>query len=155
MQQKTVAGPLDAANAVVQTEIEARLARHAQALAQGDVEACLQLYTADAIVRPANMEPVRGHEALREFFSRWFGAMRIHNAKYTTDELEVAGDSAYQIGRYEGEVHANGQAGAFSDRGSFSIVWKRQPDGGWKYHRGIFNSSLPPDPATSSKGRTE
>ena len=59
-------------NDVVRKEIEERLAGHSDAHARLDLEAALQLYAEDAVVRPANMEPVRGHSALRLFFIRSF-----------------------------------------------------------------------------------
>lgn len=142
----------DAGVPEVQAEITKRLESHAAALARGDVEAALDLYAVEAVVRPANMEPVRGREALRQFFTRWFAAMTVKDGAYTTEELDVHGDTAYQAGTYRGVMHPHGQPG-IQDRGSFVIVWKRQRDGSWKYHRGIFNSSLPVDPNTASKGQ--
>jgi len=130
------------APATVRTEIDSLLARHAVALAAGNVDEALRLYADDAIVRPANMEPVSGKAALRTFFTQWFAAMAIKDGKYTTVELDVHGDTAYQIGTYSATVKPVGEA-EVRDRGSFAVVWKRQPDGSWRYHRGIFNSSLP------------
>ena len=138
--------------AEVQREIARRLENHAAALSRGDVEAALELYAPDAIVRPANMEPVRGHGSLRDFFTRWFAAMTLRDGVYATEELDVHGDTAYQLGTYRAVMEAHGQPGA-PDRGSFTIVWKRQPDGSWRYHRGIFNSSLPVERSTASKGQ--
>jgi ketosteroid isomerase-like protein len=132
-------------------EITQRLQQHAVALGRGDVDLALQLYAPEAIVRPANMDPVRGLEALREFFTRWFAAMTVKDGAYATDEFDVHGDTAYQIGTYRGISQPHGQQG-IPDRGSFMIVWQRQPDGSWKYHRGIFNSSLPVDRTITSKG---
>lgn len=128
--------------AEIREEITRRLERHAQALSRGDVEAALQLYASDAIVRPANMDPVGGEAGLREFFTRWFAAMAIKEVAYTTEELRVHGDMAYQIGTYRGTLEMPGQRSVV-DRGSFMIVWQHQPGGSWKYKRGIFNSSLP------------
>ena len=136
----------------VQAEITKRLAYHAAALGRGDVEAALELYTTDAVVRPANMEPVRGRDALREFFTRWFAAMTVKDGGYATEELDVHGDRAYQIGTYRGVSQPHGQQ-AVPDRGSFMIIWARQGDGSWRYYRGIFNSSLPADRTISSKGQ--
>lgn len=130
--------------AAVQSEIERRLARHAEGLGTMDVDGCLELYTDDAVVRPANMEAVRGQEQLRDFFTQWFAAMSIQDAVYTSEELEVYEDRAYQIGTYSGTSVPH-EGDPMPDRGSFHIVWKREPDGSWRYHRGIFNSSLPVD----------
>jgi uncharacterized protein (TIGR02246 family) len=137
--------------ASVRTEVEARLARHAAAVGAHDVSAALDLYAEDAIVRPANMEPVRGKTALKDFFTGWFAAMTIKDASYATDELDVVGDRALHIGTYKGTVVIPG-APPIQDRGNYTIIWKRQADGSWRYHRGIFNSTLPPaNPAARKK----
>ena len=105
----------------VRKEIERRLALHAEAHASQDLERALQLYTKDAVVRPANMEPVSGHSQLRQFFSKWWSAMTIEEIRYTTVELHVHGIAAYQIGTYEGVQKPHGQESKV-DRGSFMIV---------------------------------
>src|SRR5688500_6006972 len=88
--------------AKVRAEAEARLARHAAAVANQDVSAALELYTDDAVVRAANMDPVRGKASLRGFFTAWFAAMTLKDAGYTTEEFELCGDKAIQIGAYKG-----------------------------------------------------
>jgi len=143
-------GPED--TEAVREEISQRLVRHAGALSRGDVDSALQLYAEQAVVRPANMEPVRGHNAIRQFFTQWFAAMSLKDGAYTTEEFDVYDDKAYQIGTYKAVQQPHGQAGV-PDRGSFMIVWKRQVDGAWKYHHGIFNSSLPVAETIISKGQ--
>lgn len=127
----------------VQTEIEDRLKRHLDAVSRGDANGALQVFADDAIVRPANVEPIRGVAALREFFERTFAAMTVGAANFFTEELYLYESQAFQFGTYDFRVaHHGGDRDA--QRGSFAIVWKRQRDGTWRYHRGIMNSSLPP-----------
>ena len=52
----------------IRAELELKLAQHADAHARQDLETALDLYTEDAVVRPANMDPVQGHAALGQFF---------------------------------------------------------------------------------------
>jgi ketosteroid isomerase-like protein len=147
----TSASALAAADlAKVRAEVESRLARHAVALANQDVDGALELYAEDAVVRPANMDPVRGKAALRGFFGAWFSAMAVKDGAYTTEEFDLWGDKAIQIGTYRGDVHVPG-APVVVDRGSFTIVWRRQGDGSWRYQRGIFNSSLPANQTVTRK----
>ena len=98
------------------------------------------------------MEPVRGRDALRVFFTRWFAAMTVSDGAYVTEELDVHGDAAYQVGTYRGVLQPHGQEGV-EDRGSFMIIWKRQGNGSWRYHRGIFNSSPPGSRTITGKGQ--
>ena len=93
----------------VRAELELKLARHADAHARQDLETALDLYTEDAIVRPANMDAVHGHAGLRQFFSNWWTAMEVQSAEYTTLELDVHGESAYHIGTYTGVQTASGR----------------------------------------------
>jgi hypothetical protein len=37
--------------------------------------------------------------------------------------------------------------------GKYIVIWKRQPTGGWKIHRDIFNSDVPPAQASTSRKR--
>ncbi len=134
----------------LRADIEGRLARHGAALARGDVAAALSLYADDVIARPANMEPVRGKENLRGFFTQWFAAMKMRDYVYATEEFEVFGGKALHIGTYKGTIQLPGAA-PVADRGSFTVIWKRQSDGSWLYHRGIFNSSLPANQTVTEK----
>lgn len=136
----------------VREEITKNLSGHADALARQDLDTVLDLYTEDAIVRPANMEPVHGHAELRSLFTNWWAAMAVKETEYSTEELDVHGDNAYQIGTYKTVLQLVGESTAVPDRGSFMVVWKRREDGSWKYHRGIFNSSLPATETITSKG---
>lgn len=124
----------------VQAEIEHRLKLHFDALARGDADAALQLFAPDAIVRPANLESLRGTAALREFFERSFAAMTVAEVRYFTEELYLYDSQAFHFGTYEFNTTPAG-GGRVTQRGGFAIVWKRQRDGSWRYHRGIMNSS--------------
>ena len=106
----------------IRREIEERLARHADAHARQDLDTAPQLYTHDAVVRPANMGPVRGHAELRTFFANWCAAMMVKEVAYSTEELDVHGDTAYHIGAYTGVQQPHGQARTF-DRGRLHDRW--------------------------------
>ena len=124
----------------VQAEIEERLKHHAEALSQRDTDGALQLFAPDAVMRPANLEPLHGTTALREFFERTFAAMTIGEGRFFTEELYLYDSLAFHFGSYEFTVPRLGRDGR-AERGGFAIVWRRQRDGSWRYHRGILNSS--------------
>ena len=134
-----------AAVSTVQTEIEERLRSHADALSRCDMDAALELFSNDAVVKLANSDPLRGTQELRQFFERLFAAMHISGGKFFTEELYLYDVIAFHFGTYKfttarpSEVH---------ERGAFAIVWRKQRDGSWRYHRGILNSSLPRIPWT-------
>ena len=125
--------------AAVQAEIEERLKEHAEALARRDTEGALELFAPDAVMRPANLEPLHGTTALREFFERTFAAMSIREGRFFTEELYLYDSLAFHYGSYEFSVPRFGKNGR-SEKGGFAIVWRRQRDGSWRYHRGLLNS---------------
>ena len=123
----------------VQTEIEARLQRHAEALTRRDTDAALQLFTTTATLRPANTEPLHGTGALREFFERTFAAMTIGDGRFFTEELYLYDSLAFHFGTYEFGARTGSDRPA--EKGGFAIVWQRERDGAWRYRRGMLNSS--------------
>src|SRR5512142_1029922 len=70
------------------------------ALKRGAPEEIADLYTADGQVMPPGEEFIRGHEAIEDF---WHGALDkgLKGLKLHSVELEVFGDTAVEVGRYE------------------------------------------------------
>ena len=84
----------------------------------------------------ANGDPIEGSEAITADFNGSFaagmGALRL-----TTDEMEIFGDTAQEVGRYVVEA----ADGSHMDHGKYIVIWKNTEDG-WKLHRDIFNSNM-------------
>jgi ketosteroid isomerase-like protein len=117
--------------------IEAANARFATLFKQADGAGVAALYTSDAQVFPANSDIVSGRAAIQKF---WQGVMDsgIKGAKLTTLEVTPAGDTVYEVGRYE----LSGADLMALDAGKYVVIWKR--DGGqWKLHRDIWNTNAP------------
>lgn len=123
----------------VQAEIEERLKAYAEALARGDIDGALRLFAPDATVGPPDVEPLQGTAALREFFERTFAAMTIGEGRFFTEELYLYDSLAFHFGSYEFSPAAP-LGERWSQKGGFAIVWRRQRDGTWRYHRGMMNS---------------
>jgi ketosteroid isomerase-like protein len=68
----------------------------------------------------------------------WQGAFDAGLTDFRVETLEVesAGDTAYEMGRYT--LYAGDQQVA--DEGKYILIWKREA-GQWKIHRDITNSS--------------
>jgi uncharacterized protein (TIGR02246 family) len=106
-----------------------------QHFSQGDASGIADLYTNDGMLLPTGSEFIKGKEAIRNF---WQGAinMGIKEAKLDIIEVELQGEIAYEVGRYQ----LKGADGALMDQGKYIVIWK-QEQGQWKLHRDIWNTN--------------
>ena len=118
----------------VRSSIESGNRAFAAAFLRGDAEAVAELYTEDAQVMPPGAGAVAGRPAIAAF---WKGAIDagVKDLALVTEQVESAGDLAYEIGRVR-IVAKDG--GVTEDR--YLVVWKRGV-GGWRLHRDIWNSA--------------
>lgn len=116
--------------------IERANAALAAAVASGDADAAVALYTEDGMLMAPNAPAATGHDAIRAAFQEMIEA-GVGSLALTSDELEVFGDTAHEVGRYVLEA----ADGSHLDHGKYVVIWKRTDDG-WKLHRDIFNSDM-------------
>jgi ketosteroid isomerase-like protein len=97
-------------------------------LCSSRAEAFLHYMTADALLLNRG---VRGREAARENFKSDPPGMRLSWGPTLVD-VSVAGDLGYTVGIWHRSVPTDvGKVSEFS--GMFCTVWRRQPDGTWKF----------------------
>lgn len=126
--------------------IRAQTERLVVAMQAADPDSAAALFTEDGTLFPANGTPVVGNPAVRNWAVQTFAAMRVVDAQVTTDEVRVANGWAVSQGTWVMKV-AIGEIEAV-DTNRWMVVWERQPDGGWKIDRDIWNS-IRPLPAAS------
>jgi uncharacterized protein (TIGR02246 family) len=121
----------------IRSQIESANSQFAAAFKRGDAKAMAGCYTAEAALLPANSDFVRGTDAIGLF---WQGVidMGLKDASLETQEVEVHGDTAIEVGRYR----LFGAGGAVADNGKYVVVWKNV-GGQWKLHRDIWTTSQP------------
>jgi uncharacterized protein (TIGR02246 family) len=126
---------------LVRKAIENENLKFGEAVHQGDGAAIGALYTDDAAILPPNGEMIKGKAAIEAF---WKGGleMGIKEAVLTTVEVLGMGELAFEIGKYDLKIKPAGQA-VIADSGKYVVLWKKQPDGAWKLHVDIWNTSLP------------
>ena len=86
----------------------------------------------NAVIRRENDSIILGPEAIHRYYSNAFYASA--KAYWSPDFIDVSedGSMAYTYGKYRWvSSDSSGVAQEFS--GIFHTVWKRQPDGSWKY----------------------
>ena len=124
-------------------------ARAVRAYNAGDVAGFSRVFTPDAAIMPAGTPTVHGQSAITKFWqSGWDQGMR--NLKLTTTELDVQGDRASEVGLYEVDmVPAKGPT--LHEKGKYVVLWKRNAEGEWQWHRDIFNTDAEPAPTQATK----
>ena len=111
---------------------------------RGIGEAFVEYAAADATMMPANQGSVTGREAVRRQFADLTEGTRLMWEPFRAD-VAGSGDLGYTLGNYE--FHSKGADGKDVTRyGKYCSVWKKQPDGSWKWVVDIGNASPGPGP---------
>jgi uncharacterized protein (TIGR02246 family) len=116
-----------------------------------DVEALAALWTDDVVTMPPGMAPIVGKKANRDLLeANEVQAKQIDILGYEQqwEEIRVLGDYAYEWGIFRSTAKLKAAPTSDPIKSEFRVmrVLKRQPDGGWKVHRSIWNSAPPPEP---------
>lgn len=125
--------------AAVRASLDSVLTLHAEHFRAADMDALVGAYSANTVVRPAGMAPVRGLEALRTAAASWIEAAPVKSLAYTTEELSVFGDTAFHVASFRGTVQPKGSAD-MDVEGSCALVWVHAAPEGWKIERSLCNS---------------
>jgi ketosteroid isomerase-like protein len=92
----------------------------------------------DARLLPPNHPQVDGLSAIRDFIQGMFDA-GFGDLTLDTRQIETSGELTYGIGRYTMALRP--PAGEpVRDQGKYLVVYRRQPDGGWRVIADMFNS---------------
>jgi uncharacterized protein (TIGR02246 family) len=116
--------------------------RYIDAVAKGDVAAISSLYTDDTEVMSPNAKAVHGRAAMDKANTQMFASLKTTALKLATEDVQTSGDLAVETGAYDQTVTPK-TGKAVHDVGKYLLVWKKQPDGGWKVLREIYNTDLP------------
>jgi steroid delta-isomerase len=100
---------------------------YAGAVEAGDAEAMSRLYTEDAILLTPGNPPIKGRQAIQEYWKEELG----DGFKLMIKDLDIQelGDTAYAVGTYETE----------DEKGNWIDVVQRQEDGSLLLHRECWN----------------
>ncbi len=115
-----------------------------QAYSAGDVATISEMYTADAELLVPEAPPIKGRDAIAKVWQMIVGTGG-NTIRVNTAEVQESGEWAYEVGAFI----ANAPNGDVLNSGKYIVIWKREPTGGWKIHRDIFNWDIPPAHAGS------
>src|SRR5215218_4122750 len=108
-----------------------------RALEQADAKLAASLYEPGARLLPPGAPVITGHEAIVDFFQRRIDAGSDGGVLETVRRDEY-GDVAIEEGRYG---RRSGER--LLDSGKYLVVFRRQPDGSWRYATDMWNSDAP------------
>lgn len=101
----------------------------------------------DAVFCPPNQEPVVGREAIVAW-GRTFPKLTSFTA--TASEISGYKDLAYEFGPYSLTATLP-DGSSMTDQGSHIDIFRKQPDGTWRYSRVIWHTNLPLPAAPPAK----
>jgi uncharacterized protein (TIGR02246 family) len=101
-------------------------------------------YTDDALLIPPDETIVRGKQAIAEWYENEFKkAPPIESPKVILEDIEIFGNLAFIRGnfilKFEGETADK----PIVQNLRFITIWRKQPDGNWKFYCDIWNNNAP------------
>ena len=120
--------------------IEALIGELLEGINSGDAAAAADHWSEDGAFLPPNSPMVEGRENIQTFLQGMID-MGLTELKAETVKLEVMGDMAYRIGRYNLTIQPEGSE-SITDKGKFVQVFSREY-GTWELSVSIFNTDMP------------
>ena len=108
----------------------------------GDIAGILACWAPTGVMLPPHHPAVRGHEAMRAYFTRVFAARRLAFT-FTDASVTVAGALAVEQLAYTALATPLEGGASTTDFGKGLHVYAQQPDGGWLLVQDIWNSDQP------------
>ena len=106
------------------------------------LEPILKFYAPDAVFLQPTGERITGAAALRSLFQNimatFDSGLTLHNRN-----LEASGDLAYDSGDFEETLTTIATGAKINAKGSYIIIFKRQPNGSWQIVQQVFTGTPP------------
>ena len=96
----------------------------------------------DVVMMAPNMPAVTGAANAGQAMRQFFAAFDVQ-IQYTSSEIVVAGDWAFDRGVYRQTLTPRQGGTPLQETGKYLWVYRRTPEGSWKQARVIWNSSDP------------
>jgi ketosteroid isomerase-like protein len=130
--------------AQVRKAIESMTAKSAKEMVQGVWDTTLANFTDDAVSMPNWGPMAKGKSAIREEYGKMMGAgMKFTKVDFTTTDVQVSGEYAYEIGTYTMTMEMSSMA-PMTDEGKYLTVYQRAKDGSWKIKVETWNTNKEP-----------
>lgn len=114
-----------------------------QDLRTKQLEPILKFYASDAAFLQPDGERITGSAALHTLFQN---IMATFNSDLTlhSQNLETSGDLAYDSGDFQETLTTVATGAKINSKGSYIIIFKRQPNGSWQIVQHVWTGTPPP-----------
>ena len=145
-EEKPLGGRLETKSTAVgglRADFEKATAAFHQALRTNDSEGLFAYVAWDVVMLPPNEAPIRGKPAMQTWYRTFLSAFRTTTLLLTNREVTVSDSWATELGQHEWGLQTAAGGDPVVDKGNYMQIWKRAPDGGWRFYREIWNGSIP------------
>jgi uncharacterized protein (TIGR02246 family) len=122
----------------LRSSMEADNAKWLQAFNTRNTKVMPAMYTQDAIILAPNSAPVKGREAIGQFWDKTLKDGKLNDHTFEIVDVKQVGNQAYQVARYTLVAVAEDGKSA-NATGNAVRIFERQPDGTWLTKVQIFN----------------
>jgi uncharacterized protein (TIGR02246 family) len=123
--------------------IDAVREAHVAALNAGDARAWAEQFTNDAVQMPPNAPGNVGRPNIASWSQAFLDQFRVQFG-LAVDEVRVAGEWAFERGRYTISLTSRSGGPRMQDAGKYLTIYERKPGDTWRMARDIWNSDSPP-----------
>ncbi len=121
-----------------------RQGRFFESVEARDADGVAALFSEAAVLHVANMPPLEGREAIRQFYGNLFDYLTGSHAVPEETHMSASGDMAYGIGRTFNEFR--GPEGPVGYAGKYALVWYKL-EGEWMIvFYGVSSNEPAPSP---------
>ena len=131
-----------AAMAADRAAIDKLRSGYQSAFSSNDASAAAAYFTETAVSMPPNREALIGRQAITDDMVTMFEGMGAE-LTISSEEVEVAGDWAFDRGTYAMKLTPKGDGDPMEDKGKYIVILEKQADGSWKLAREVWNSDHP------------
>jgi ketosteroid isomerase-like protein len=114
-----------------------------QDLRTKQLEPILKFYAPDAAFLQPNGERITGSAALRTLFQTIMGTFNSDLTLHSQN-LETSGDLAFDSGDFQESLTIIATGAKIFSKGSYIIIYKRQPNGSWQIVQQVWTGTPPP-----------
>ena len=92
----------------------------------------------DVVLMPPNAPPVVGRAVAVAFMREFLGTFDLQ-IRYSSDEVQVRGELAFDRGTYSQTLTPRSGGAPIRESGQYLWLYARRPDGSWEFLRVIWN----------------